>query len=269
MENIRQAIERAKVGPGDHASRGTLAERTRDWSGSARTRDSIEQIELSRENLEANRIVAHDPSDTRSKAFDMLRTQVLQSMDLKGWKTLAITSPTAACGKTLTSINLSFSIARQPERSAFLVDMDLRKPQVARCLGLRCSDGLLGVLEGQATVEAATVTVGVGNAQLKVLPAEIPTAESSEWMNSRAMSATLQEIGRSAPDSIVILDLPPLLYSDDVISILPHIDCVILVTAVGTTTIAELKECNKHLQTADVIRVVVNKVPEVGKASYY
>ena len=39
------------------------------------------------------------------------------------WQVLAITSPTAGCGKTLTAINLALSVARQPECSALLVDM--------------------------------------------------------------------------------------------------------------------------------------------------
>ena len=54
----------------------------------------------------------------RSKAFDMLRTQVLQAMDQHQWQLLAITSPTPGCGKTLTAINLALSIARQADRSA-------------------------------------------------------------------------------------------------------------------------------------------------------
>ena len=71
--------------------------------------------------------MSHDIVDARSKSFDMLRTQVLQSMDLKSWQLLAVTSPTAACGKTTISVNLALSIARQPHRSVLLVDMDPAK----------------------------------------------------------------------------------------------------------------------------------------------
>ena len=68
--------------------------------------------------------------------YDMLRTQVLQEMDKKSWQFLAVTSPTAACGKTVTACNLAMSIARLPERSVLLVDLDLRKPMVAEYLGV-------------------------------------------------------------------------------------------------------------------------------------
>ena len=91
--------------------------------------------------LESRRIISYDVADQRSKSFDMLRTQILQSMHQNKWQVLAITSPTAGCGKTLTAINLALSVARQPECSALLVDMDLQKPQVARRLGIPMRDG--------------------------------------------------------------------------------------------------------------------------------
>ena len=103
--------------------------------------------------LQSHRIVAYDGKDLRSRSFDMLRTEILQSMDLKGWKTLAVTSPTPSCGKTLTAINLALSMARQPERQVFLADLDLRKPQVADCLGLKCREGVLGVIEGRIELD--------------------------------------------------------------------------------------------------------------------
>src|ERR1017187_6232871 len=152
MEHIRQAIELARgtqsVGAEPTLPLGVpLRESVPNRRGVAD--GNIKQVALNFAHLEANRIIAHDRSDQRSRSFDMLRTQILQSMDLKSWQLLAVTSPTEACGKTLTSINLAISIARQPERSVLLVDMDLEKPRVAQCLGLKCQAGLLSVLGGR------------------------------------------------------------------------------------------------------------------------
>src|SRR6185437_16710906 len=83
-------------------------------------------ILLNAAHLESTRIIAHDIADPRSKSFDMLRTQVLQSMDMKSWQVLGVTSPTAGCGKSVISVNLALSIARQQERAVLLVDMDLQ-----------------------------------------------------------------------------------------------------------------------------------------------
>ena len=199
----------------------------------------------------------------------MLRTQILQSMDLKEWQILAVTSPTPGCGKTLTSLNLALSIARQRERSVLLVDMDLQKPQIANRLNIRTEQGLLSVLEGNATVAEATTRVRIGSLALAVLPCEKATLQSSEWMASSAMSALLRELKQSDRTRIIILDLPPMLTGDDVLSILPQVDCVLFVAAVGSSTISEIKECNKHLQSTSVVRIVLNKVSETGPSYYH
>ena len=51
-------------------------------------------------------------------------------------------------------------------------------------------------------------------------------------------------------------------------SILPQVDCVLLVAAVGTSTVGEIEECNKYLQGTDVVRFVLNKVPPQSAARY-
>jgi hypothetical protein len=60
-----------------------------------------------------------------------------------------------------------------------------------------------------------------------------------------------------------------MLSGDDVIAILPQVDCILLVAAVGTSTIAQIEECNKHLQSVDVVRLVLNKVPKLDVNSQY
>jgi len=275
MENIRQALERVKASQSAGSEQRNLAGsavlqlRSEMEIGSASGNDGQNQeIELNNVHLQSKRIISHDITDPRSRAFDMLRTQVLQSMDLKGWKTLAVTSPTPACGKTLTALNLAISIARQPDRSVLLVDLDFRKPQVAACLGLKCDEGVLSVLEGRTTLSDAIIPARVGNLRFMVLPTA-STIKSSELISSRAMTAMLEDIKREYHSKTIILDLPPILSGDDVIAILPQMDCVLLVAAVGTTTVAQIKECNKHLQSAEVVRIALNKVLETSTDHYF
>ena len=275
MENIRQAVERVKAhqsaGSGQKSLAGSAVprlQREMDVGVACGNDAQNQEIELNSVHLQSKRIISHDITDPRSRAFDMLRTQVLQSMDLKGWKTLAVTSPTPACGKTLTAVNLAVSIARQPDRSVLLVDLDFRKPQVAACLGLKCDEGVLSVLEGRTTLSDAIIPARVGNLRFMVLPTA-STIRSSELISSRAMTAMLEDIKREYHSETIILDLPPILSGDDVIAILPQMDCVLLVAAVGTTTVSQIKECNKHLQSAEVVRMALNKVLETSTDHYY
>jgi len=275
MEHIGKAIERAK---------GPLASETQMQMpmgpsgqqpqfqpnvGSPALAPSLgKEIALNAAYLETKRIVAHDVADPRSRAFDMLRTQVLQSMDMKSLQLLGVTSPTEGCGKSVVAINLALSIARQPEKSVLLVDMDLQKPQVAGYLGLNSDRGILSVLEGKTNLQNSLIRAGIRKEKIVVLPCETSTLNSSEWMASRQMSALLQEIKRDFRAWTVIVDLPPILMSDDVISILPQLDCVLFVVGAGTTTAAEIKECNKHLESTSIVRVVLNKA-EDATATYY
>ena len=276
MDQIRQAIERAKAGalPVTEPAGQSVADRSsiqrEQFPGhDPLAKRAISEFELATGDLEKHRIIAHDIADPRSKAFDMLRTQVLQSMDRQRWQFLGITSPTADCGKTSVAINLAFSIARQPERAVLLIDLDLQRPQVATYLGLRSDEDVLAVLEGQTTLTDAVVHARAGLSKIAVLPTnKAANSSSSEWMTSRAMTSMLQTIKRQFGAVVVILDLPPMLSCDDVIALLPQLDCLLLVAAAGQTTLTELEECTRHLQSSNVVRVVLNKVPE-EIARYY
>ena len=130
MENIRQAIERAKA-RGVSACRAQITSHPDDlarrpprlilplapglWPPAYESAEALQQAKLKNSVLQSNRIIAHGASNPFSRPFEMLRTQILQAMDAKGHKILAVTSPTPGCGKTVTSLNLACSIARQPE----------------------------------------------------------------------------------------------------------------------------------------------------------
>jgi protein-tyrosine kinase len=265
VENIRQAIERAKGH--ERQQTGISLDRSRPHAnhvfGDAHqgTRKLSPDVELDAAYLQSQRIVAYNGKDLLSRPFDLLRTEILQTMDLKGWKTLAVTSPTPSCGKTVTAVNLALSMARQPERQVLLADLDLRKPHVASCLSLKCDEGVVGILEGRRELHSAIVCARVGDSRLEILPT-IAAPNYSDLVDSSAMRNFLEEITQPSQSRIVILDLPPLLTGHDVISVLPRIDCVLLVAAIGTTRVSEIKECSKYLEGTEVVRFVLNKVTE-------
>ena len=261
MDSIRQAVELARANSQHSAPMGAV--RAHDEFDSP-----IGSAQLSAKHLESTRIVAHNPSDPHGRFYDMLRTQVLQEMDENGWQFLAVTSATAGCGKSVTACNLALSIARLAERSVLLVDLDLQKPKVAEYLGLKCDEGVLSVLEGQASLASVMLEVSAARSKMLVLPGEVCKSGSSEWMASQTMSTLLQNIRREFRSRLVIVDMPPMLIGDDVISVLPQMDAALLVAGVGNTSVADIKECHKHLKATPVVRVVVNRVTEVADAYY-
>jgi len=262
MTQLRASASSAAFGSEAAASASDLREipTAESWM-------QFNEIKLDVARLEKARIISHDVLDPRATSYDFLRTQLLQAMDAHNWTLVGVTSPTKGCGKTLTAINLALSITRQTNRSALVVDMDLRKPQLANRLGVRSNVGLLDVLEGRAAAWEGMFWVRAGEHRMLVLPTD-QTDSSSEYMASPAMSAFIHDLKRDFGSHIIVVDLPPMLVSDDVIAVLPQLHCMLLVTAVGVSTQAEIEECSRHLQSTNLVRVVVNKTSEVA-SSYY
>lgn len=216
---------------------------------------------------ERNRVVAHQKIHPASWAFDVLRTQVLQKMDENGWRTLAVTSPGTESGKTLVSVNLALSIAQQPQHTALLVDFDLRRPSVARVLGLNQPVSLNEVLTGDADVSQALVSPGVE--RLVVLPTNRPMTHTSEFLSSARASNLIGELRQRYDDRIVVFDLPPVLAADDVMAVLPHIDCVLMIVGSGVSAKAEIDEAMSRVARANLLGVVLNKDTAPAQLDYY
>jgi protein-tyrosine kinase len=101
-----------------------------------------------------------------------------------------------------------------------------------------------------------------------VLPGE-QTNASSEWMASSALASLMDALKREYRSRTILLDLPPLLTGDDVLSMMPQLQSVLLVTAAGSSSVADVKECGKHLKATPIVRVVVNKITEREAAPYH
>jgi Mrp family chromosome partitioning ATPase len=278
VEHIRQAVELAKARSGTSgqqlvASAPPLGfELPRNDIGygyKGRNGSGRRSLDLDPAHLESMRIIAHDIMDRRSKSYDILRTQVVRTMEQHKWQTIAVTSPTPGCGKTLTAINLALSIARQPEKAAVIVDLDLQRPRLAKSLGVKCDRGLLDILEGEAMLSEALVEARIGKCNLTVLANEEATSHSSEWMASRQINCLLQALKREFTSHVIVVDLPPILPSDEAISILPQLDCALFVASVGTSTLSDIEQCNKHLRSTEVVHVVLNKTTTSSAGYYY
>ena len=224
-------------------------------------------VTLDADHLENQRIVAHQKSHPASWAFDLLRTQILQKMDEHGWRTLAVTSPTMESGKTVVAINLAIGIAQQTNRTALLVDLDLRRPRVAGALGLKAEVSLNQVLEGSRRVEEAMVNPGL--ARMVVLPTRHPMPRSAELLGSGKVGNLMTELRDRYADRVIVVDLPPVLAADDVLAVLPRVDCVLMVVGNGTSTRKEIEESMNRLSKSNLLGVVLNKDDAPTRNAYY
>lgn len=262
MERIKEAIERAKAEHGIPSAEL--------WSTKGGKAGDLEQIEyrhtrvvkLDADHLERSRIVSFDPSDSRGAVFDLLRTQVVRNMREHGWRSLAVVSPTERCGKTVVAINLAASIAQQASQTVLLADFDLRRPKVAEYLGIKCRHSLLDIAEQR--VELTSVLVNPSIPRLVILPAGSPVSKAAEFLTSARAKALVSDLKAHYESRLVLFDLPPLLPTDDAISFLSQVDCVLLVVTQGYSTESDVKESMRLLQPFHLVGTVLNKSDSVA-----
>lgn len=221
-------------------------------------------VQLDPKHLEQNRIISFSKSDARTVSFDRLRTQVLRTMRDYGWRTLAVTSPTASCGKTTVAINLALSIAHQTEQTVVLADFDLRDPQMADYLGLPESVSLVDYLNGNAPLSDVFVNPGIP--RLTLLPNHKAILNAAETLMTKKMSDLVSDIRNRYESRLVIFDLPALLTTDDALAFLPLVDCVLLVVAGGQSSKLEVKESMRLIQNTELLGTVLNKADEMRSA---
>ena len=201
-------------------------------------------------------------------AMDMLRTKVLHQMRVNGWKRLAITSPGAHCGKSTVTLNLAFSLARQPNLRTIVAEMDLRRPSLAKTLGAKGTTSFSSVLDGKAGFAEAVVRP---RPNLAIAVNHGPARNPAELLQSPGVGPALSAIEATYAPSLTIFDMPPLLVSDDAIGFMGHVDCVLLVAAAGSSTLREIDVCERDLaEQTNVVGVVLNKCRyiEKGAGSY-
>jgi capsular exopolysaccharide synthesis family protein len=278
MERIKQAIDKVKKqhpNSGKQLVQPESAVRNTSTAISAQAHHELENIsytqtsvfKLNQGHLEKNRIVSFDKNNATSMHFDLLRTLVLQKMEEKGWRTLAITSPNPEAGKTVVSINLAMSIAQQTSKTAMLVDFDLRRPKVGDYLGLPMEKSLNSLLDG--TAEIRDILVNPDMPRLVVLPTRTPVKRASETLSSQKISALIKELRERYESRIVIFDLPPVLVTDDAIALIPQIDCFLMVVANGMSTRREIEASLRLLPAENLVGTILNKADIEPSAYYY
>jgi capsular exopolysaccharide synthesis family protein len=278
MERIKQAIAKVK---GQHTGE-TGRDQSRLGFQAAPSRPGSSQdynelaniryeytrvVKVQKEHLEKSRIVAFNKNDPKSMTFDLLRTHVLQKMEENGWRTLAITSPTPESGKTVVAINLAMSIAQQTNKTAMLVDFDLRRPKVGAYLGIPMEKSLNDFLEGTASMQ--DVLVNPELPRMVVLPTRSPVRNSAETLSSRKVADLIKDLRERYKSRIVIFDLPPLLVADDALALLPQVDCVLMVVANGMSTRREIEDSLRLLPAANIIGTILNKADVELQPYYY
>ena len=218
------------------------------------------------EVLEGNRILNPLSDEPAIGAYRMLRTQVLQRMDARGWRSIAIFSAGADEGKTTTAINLAVSLANDRQHTVLLVDFDFRRPTLAAKLGLQPEFGSNDAVTGKAVLEDCLYHPE-GFDRLVICPAREILADSSEVLAGPRSRAIVGEMRERYPERIIVYDLPPVLSADDALAFAPLVECGLVVTAEGITRRSDLVRTIELLAKTPLVGTVLNRATDAATGS--
>ena len=200
-----------------------------------------------------------------SEAYRILRTNLLFSRVDGPLKKILFTSSIAQEGKSISTANTAFSLARIGKR-VIVLDCDLRKPAQHLIFG-RVANGLTDALFGDIPITSLIQETDVENLRL-VASGPIPP-NPSELLASSKMQRVLDELSSAA--DFVLIDSPPVLPVTDACIITSRVDGVVLVLGADMVTSEMARAAKENLDkvAARLLGVVLNKVSRDDTQAYY
>lgn len=184
--------------------------------------------------------------------FDFANTHV-------GAKVVMVTSALAREGKSTTVANLAIALARTG-RHVVLVDLDLRRPALARLFQLADRVGVSDIAVMGLELESALNPIphtppraarawlrsgDTGSGILEVLTAGRARVDPADFVETPALANVLQQLRTRA--EIVLVDSSPLLAAADAMALTAKVDAILLVNRVGTLTRPALRDLRRAL----------------------
>jgi capsular exopolysaccharide synthesis family protein len=171
------------------------------------------------------------PGSAIAEAFRTLRTSILFSRTDKSVHSVLVTSAGPGEGKTTVAVNLAATLAKH-KAPVLLIDCDLRKPRVAKALGIPNVIGLTNYLIGEMTLEEVVQETGMEG--LYVIPSGPIPPNPAELLHREPMRQLLEDT-KELYDKVVI-DSPPVIAVTDARVLASWTDGLYLVVSMGKTS---------------------------------
>lgn len=207
-----------------------------------------------------------NPRSPISEQYRTIRTNLQFASIDEPLRSILITSPGPAQGKSITSANLGVVYAQQ-EKKTLLIDADMRKPTTHYTFRLDNLRGLSNVLVGDTSLEHAVEKTDVDN--LDVLSSGPIPPNPAELLASKRMEEVLRHALQLY--DFVIFDTPPVLAVTDAKILANIVDGTLLVFRSGVTKIDEAEKTYEILKDsrAKMLGAVLNDRKKTDSSYYY
>ena len=172
-------------------------------------------------------------------------------------RVIMVTSALPGEGKTFTSINLAFSLARERDMSVLLVDADILKPHVSEIFGVKQDPGLMDALmDEKLAIESLVMSTNVKG--LSILPAGRMAEGAAELLVSNRMRQILRRLLTENSRRIVLLDSPPILATSEGRALTKVAGQIVLVVRAGQTLQAAVTGTLAQVEPARIAGIILN-----------
>lgn len=203
-----------------------------------------------------------------AEAYKKLKSLILKLTRSETFRNaLMVTSTNMEEGKTITTLNLAMSLAREYDHTVLLVDADLRRPAIHRYLNIEPQVGLVQVLKEGASLSDALIKTGIG--KLVVLPAGGTVEDPVELLASEQMKNLVEELKNRYPERYVLFDTPPALPFADAQALSASMDGLIYVVREGAISPKQLEAALEGLSGVALLGMVFNDAQFFSKKNRY
>ena len=198
------------------------------------------------------------PISMEAEQYQALRVKLERLQRARDLKVVAITSPGARDGKSVTAANLAAALARGGYTRVLLIEADMRRPARPRYLGLDDSPaGSLSQLLADSSAALAASIQRHDSLPFDLLLAGAATTPVGELLRSGRLEPVIRE-AREQYD-FVVLDTPPLGPVSDCALLARYVDGVLLVVSAHVTQRKQLEAALNHLEPNAVLGIVFNR----------
>ena len=183
-------------------------------------------------------------------------------------RVIMVTSALPGDGKTFTSLNLAYSLARERDFSLLLVDADILKPHVSEIFGVKGEPGLMDALSDES-IHIESLVINTSIKGFSILPAGQHADGGSEMLISNRMTEILRRLLADNPRRIILLDSSPLLITSESRALMKVAGQVLLVVRVGQTPTQAAKDALELVGAEGVGGIVLNEARLSLTESFY
>jgi Mrp family chromosome partitioning ATPase len=216
----------------------------------------LDALSRTREGLWSPRALFVEDHGAAAESARHLALRVRAELDRRGARSVAVVSALHDEGKTTIAGNLALALCSlSVRRSIALVDLDLRRPSLAKVLALSVAVGIDDVIAGGA--ELSDACIAFEQPAIDVYPVHKSQPSAHELLVRPGLVAALRELERRY--ELVVIDTPPVLLVPDTPILLEQVPAALAVARAGRSRLRAFQRMCSMLPSDKLIGAVLDE----------